>query len=58
MILKNNFKKRLNNAKEEALLGGGLDRIQKQHEKGKLTARERIALLLDEDSFRFIYIHI
>ena len=32
-------------------LGGGPDRIEKQHQQGKLTARERIALLLDKDSF-------
>ncbi|AQQ53047.1 acyl-CoA carboxylase subunit beta [Planococcus lenghuensis] len=32
-------------------LGGGSDRIDKQHEKGKLTARERIDLLVDEGSF-------
>ncbi len=31
-------------------LGGGLKRIQKQHEQGKLSARERIALLIDEKS--------
>ncbi|MBI3842543.1 MAG: methylmalonyl-CoA carboxyltransferase, partial [Thaumarchaeota archaeon] len=31
--------------------GGGEDRILAQHEKGKLTARERIDLLLDEGSF-------
>ena len=31
--------------------GGGDERIEKQHEKGKLTARERIELLLDEGSF-------
>lgn len=37
---------------EESLLGGGKDRIESQHKKGKLTARERIALLLDEDSFQ------
>lgn len=35
----------------EALLGGGEKRIVKQHKKGKNTARERIHLLLDEDSF-------
>ena len=35
----------------EAKLGGGVARIDKQHEKGKLTARERINLLLDEGSF-------
>ena len=34
-----------------AKLGGGQKRIDKQHEKGKLTARERIELLLDEGSF-------
>lgn len=32
-------------------LGGGDERIAKQHEKGKLTARERIHLLLDENTF-------
>src|SRR5690349_18018587 len=32
-------------------LGGGLERIEKQHKQGKLTARERIGLLLDKDSF-------
>ncbi len=36
---------------EEALLGGGKKRIETQHEKGKLTARERIDFLLDEGSF-------
>ena len=35
----------------EALKGGGEKRNQAQHEKGKLTARERISLLLDEGSF-------
>ena len=34
-----------------AKLGGGQKRIDSQHKKGKLTARERISLLLDEDSF-------
>ncbi len=34
-----------------AHLGGGKDRIEKQHAKGKLTARERIELLLDNGSF-------
>ena len=37
--------------REEALLGGGQERIDQQHERGKLTARERIELLLDADSF-------
>ena len=35
----------------KAELGGGQKRIDAQHEKGKLTARERLALLLDEGSF-------
>jgi len=37
--------------KREANQGGGEDKILSQHEKGKLTARERIDLLLDEGSF-------
>lgn len=45
-----NLKKRC----EEALLGGGEKRIEDQHNKGKLTARERIDLLLDEESFEEI----
>jgi propionyl-CoA carboxylase beta chain len=36
---------------QESLLGGGEKRIEQQHAKGKLTARERIHLLLDEGSF-------
>ena len=32
-------------------MGGGLDRIEKQHKSGKLTARERLDLLLDPGSF-------
>lgn len=41
----------LENRRQEAVLGGGQARIEKQHEKGKLTARERLELLLDEGSF-------
>ena len=37
--------------REQARLGGGQKRIDAQHAKGKLTARERINLLLDEGSF-------
>lgn len=40
--------------RKKAHLGGGEDRIKKQHESGKLTARERIDLLLDKDSFEEI----
>ncbi|HNP20333.1 MAG TPA: acyl-CoA carboxylase subunit beta [Fulvivirga sp.] len=39
---------------EEALLGGGAARVASQHKKGKLTARERVHLLLDEGSFEEI----
>ncbi len=35
----------------KAKLGGGVERIEKQHAKGKLTARERVHFLLDEGSF-------
>jgi propionyl-CoA carboxylase beta chain len=38
--------------REECLLGGGQDRIDAQHAKGKMTARERIDVLLDKGSFR------
>ena len=41
----------LANRRDEAKLGGGQDRIDRQHAKGKLTARERIEVLLDDDSF-------
>ena len=37
--------------REAAALGGGQDRIDTQHSRGKLTARERIEVLLDKDSF-------
>ena len=43
--------KELVSRRSSARLGGGQKRIEAQHEKGKLTARERIALLLDEGSF-------
>lgn len=43
---------KLNKMRQEASLGGGQDKIDKQHAKGSLTARERIALLLDKGSFQ------
>jgi len=43
--------KELMDLRNEARLGGGERRIDAQHKKGKLTARERIDLLLDEGSF-------
>ena len=45
---------RLEQMNTQALEGGGLDRIEKQHKKGKLSARERIDLLLDKGSFQEI----
>ena len=44
--------KLLRQKKAESLLGGGKDKIAKQHQQGKLAARERIDLLLDKDSFQ------
>jgi propionyl-CoA carboxylase beta chain len=41
----------LNEMREQAKLGGGETRIQKQHDKGKLTARERVEILVDKNSF-------
>jgi len=43
--------KKLVDLRSEARLGGGVKRIESQHSKGKLTARERIDMLLDEGSF-------
>ena len=42
----------LQKLRSESRLGGGLERIKVQHSKGRLTARERIDLLLDKGSFR------
>ena len=42
----------LHEKREQARQGGGPDRIARQHEQGKLTARERLELLLDRGSFR------
>src|SRR5512132_2565706 len=42
----------LERRKRESELGGGQPRIQRQHDEGKLTARERIALLFDPGSFQ------
>jgi propionyl-CoA carboxylase beta chain len=44
----------LKQKREKALLGGGHNRIDSQHKKGKLTARERLHFLLDEGSFEEI----
>ncbi|ELZ94666.1 MULTISPECIES: acyl-CoA carboxylase subunit beta [Haloferax] len=42
----------LREKREEALKGGGEDRIASQHDKGKMTARERIDYFLDDGTFR------
>ncbi len=41
----------LRKLREKAMLGGGQERIDEQHKKGKLTARERLDILLDPGSF-------
>jgi propionyl-CoA carboxylase beta chain len=48
----------LEKRREQARLGGGPDRIAKIHEKGCLTARERLELLLDPGSFVEIGVHV
>ena len=50
-LMKHEIIARLERTRQAAELGGGEHRIRQQHLKGKLTARERIALLLDEGSF-------
>jgi propionyl-CoA carboxylase beta chain len=42
----------LDRRREHALAGGGAERVKAQHDKGKLTARERVAALLDAGSFQ------
>ena len=46
--------KELRERKSKAYMGGGNERVEVQHKSGKLTARERIDLLLDKGSFREI----
>jgi acetyl-CoA carboxylase carboxyltransferase component len=47
----------LHERRARARLGGGEEKIARQHEAGKLTARERIALLIDEGTFTELGIH-
>ena len=47
----------LHERRERARLGGGEEKIARQHEQGKLTARERLALLIDEGTFTELGIH-
>ena len=48
----------LEKRRENARLGGGQKRIDAQHQRGKLTARERIDLLLDENSFEELDMYV
>jgi Carboxyl transferase domain len=50
-VLKLKFKERLEEERQRAMVGGGLKRIEKQHVKGSLSARERIELLFDDGTF-------
>ena len=50
--VKRAFRARLDATKLDSQLGGGQQRIDRQHAKGSLTARERISLLFDADTFR------
>jgi acetyl-CoA carboxylase carboxyltransferase component len=47
----------LRERREKARLGGGAEKIAQQHERGKLTARERLDLLIDEGTFIELGIH-
>src|SRR5512134_1219857 len=47
----------LHDRRERARLGGGEERIARQHDQEKLTARERLALLIDEGTFTELGIH-
>lgn len=49
-----NKREELESLRQQAKMGGGADKIESQHKKGKLTARERIGLLLDKNSFEEI----
>lgn len=51
-VVKATFRANLEKERERALLGGGVARIEKQHARGSLTARERLSLLFDHGSFR------
>ena len=47
----------LEERRRTARLGGGEEKIARQHEAGKLTARERIALLIDDGTFTELGVH-
>ena len=51
-IIKAGFREFLKKEREQALVGGGQKRIDKIHERGRLTARERLELLFDDGTFQ------
>jgi len=51
MSLRERRRRELEEKRRQAELAGGEDKIKKQHEMGKLTARERLDLLMDKDTF-------
>ncbi len=51
MLTNDQRREQLATLSKQAELGGGVERINKQHEQGKYTARERINKLLDSESF-------
>ena len=53
-MIKLKFNERLAEERKQALVGGGQQRIDRQHARGRLTARERLELLFDPNSFREI----
>ena len=58
MAIKQDLLDELRKRREEALVGGGLDKIQKRHEKGLLSARERLHVLFDPDSLQELGMHV
>ncbi|HSQ41319.1 MAG TPA: carboxyl transferase domain-containing protein, partial [Fibrobacteraceae bacterium] len=57
-MIKKEFLDELEARRAEALLGGGAEKIQKRHQKGLLTARERLDALFDEGSFQESGMHV
>ena len=52
----NNILDRLEEKRAAARAGGGARRIEAQHSRGKLTARERLEILLDPDSVSYTHL--
>lgn len=50
--VKRAFREKLEETRQRALEGGGQARLERQHSRGKLSARERLEVLLDAGSFR------